>query len=289
MGLFTYGNYGLLEKEPITKSQSLSLTPVFNTTLYQSIGLETGIFINEQFSIGAGVKYISGFFNTVSDIKQFDLDIRDPFTIKATENWTIQSANLINSLSFDSTVISRSQVDFGKHPGAAFSFGVFHSTGNFKMGAQLRDIGFIKWNGDKYSRSGVTTYSGIQINDLLTADKNIFNQITDTLKNLGTVKKSAENYKTSLRSRFIADMMYDLNNQFSIGASVLYRFNYFDPYWKVATAAVFSPSKIINLGSQVSFDRYENFNIGLFGALNISVAVSYTHLDVYKRQLCVSK
>lgn len=279
VGLFTFGNYGLLEKEPVAKNEPLSLTPVFNTTLYQTIGFETGIFINEHFSIGAGVKYISGFFNTVSDIKQFELDIRDPFTIKATENWTIQSANLINSLSFDSTVISRSQVDFGKHPGAAFSFGVFHSTSHLKMGAQLRDIGFIKWNGDKYSRSGVTTYAGIQINDLLTADKNIFNQITDTLKNLGTVKKSAENYKTTLRSKFIADILYDLNNQFSIGANVLYRFNYFDPYWKAATAAVFSPSKIINLGSQVSFDRYENFNIGLFGALNISVVRLYGSID----------
>lgn len=279
VGLFTYGNYGLLEKEPILKSQALSITPVFNTTLYQSIGIETGIFINDQFSIGAGVKYISGFFNTVSDIKQFDLDIRDPFTIKANENWTIQSANFINSLSFDSTTISRNQIDFGKHPGVAFTVGIFHSDSKIKAGAQLRDIGFIHWDGDKYSRSGVTTYSGIRVNDLLTADKNIFNQITDTLKNLGTVQKSASTYRTSLRSKFIADVLYDLNTKFSIGVSVLYRFNFFDPYWKIAAGTVFSPSKIVHLGSQLSFDRYDNINIGLFGALNVSAVRFYGSID----------
>lgn len=279
VGLFTFGNYGLLEKEPLAKSQSLSLTPVFNTSLYQTIGLESGLFINDQLSIGAGLKYISGFFNTVSDVRQFDLDIRDPFTIKATENWSVQSANLIRSLSFDSTTISRSQIDFGKHPGLAFSIGIFYNSDVLQIGAQLRDIGFISWNGDNFSRSGVTSYSGIRVNDLLTADKNIFNQITDTLKSLGTVQQSAVRYKTSLRSKFIADVLYDINPKFSVGASVLYRFNYFDPYWKLAAGALFSPSKIINMGSQVSFDQYDNLSIGLFGAINVSVIRFYGSID----------
>ena len=215
----------------------------------------------------------------MSDVKQFDLDIRDPFTIKATENWTIQSANFINSLSFDSTIVSSGQIGFGKHPGVAFTVGIFHSGPKIKVGAQLRDIGFINWDGDKYSRSGVTTYSGIKINDLLTADKNIFNQITDTLKNLGTVMKSAAKYKTSLRSKFIADVVYDLNAKFSIGASALYKFNYFDHYWKIATAAVFSPSKIFNIGSQISFDQVDNLNLGLFGALKVSIIRFYGSID----------
>lgn len=279
VGLIAFGNYGLLDREPLAKTQPLSLAPILNTQAYQSFALDLAYLINDNWSVGITAKYLSGLFSTKSSIQKFDLDIRDPLVIKADENWSIRSADLIQSFAIDSLKINRTVNTFGTHPGVAFSAGAFYSSDQLKIGAQLRDLGFIHWNGVEYSRSGTTEYPGLRIDNLLQTDAGIFNQIKDTLKALTSVKKNAASFNTAIIGRLILDGQYALTDKWELGGAFLYRFNNYHSYMRWAASTVFKPAHFFSIGGQVAIDSYYKLTAGLFGSIRISVVNLYMSLD----------
>lgn len=279
VGIFAFGNAGLLKKESAAQTELLHVAPVFNTNLYQSFGVELAIISNDHWGIGGGIKYLSGIYNITSDIRKLDIDIRDPFELKAAEDWTIKSGNFITNLSLDSSVINRKPVSPGTHSGVAFSFGIYHQQKNWRWSGQIQDVGFIQWKGTEFSRSGNTVYKGIDIPDLLTADKNIFNQITDTLKNLVSVTKKSINYTTKIRTNVVLDALYTLTEKVSIGGAALYRINNPFNYWKISGTGVYRPSQFIHMGGQLSVDSYSFINIGIYGSCKLSVVNLYGSFD----------
>ena len=102
----------------------------------------------------------AGWYEVDAKVRKFDLDIHDPLTISAKEDWTLRSADLIQSVSIDSFNVKYDGQALGKHPGAAFAVGLFHHTSQWQFGLQVRDLGWISWEGKAYSRKAETNYSG---------------------------------------------------------------------------------------------------------------------------------
>ncbi len=279
VGLIAFGNYGLLNKEPLAKSQALDIGPSINTKLFQSIGIDAAFILNEHISIGGGVSFLSGLFSAVSDQHQFKLDIHDPLTLSANENWSLRTADLVQSLSLDSFKIKHNPVNWSRHPGVSFKLGIFTQNQTSQFSLQVRDLGFINWDGTEYSRNAITTYSGLQINDFLKIDKGLFDHIQDTIKNLASVHTSNLVYKTSLSARIIANGLYHLGDHWSIGGTGLYALNPINPYWKIMPFIRFTPSKIFSINGNLSIDSYSKLNAGLAGYIKLSVVHLYMGVE----------
>lgn len=281
VGLIAFGNYGLLQVEPLAKTQALDLRPASDIFVYQSIGVDGAYFLNEHHSIGGGIHYLSGWYDFKSDVKKFDIDIRDPLTINANEDWTVRTANLVDHLAVDSLKINVDQAAWGTHPGVSFNLGYSFHDENLQLGAQIRDLGMITWNGTAYSRKAITDYSGVRINDILNIDKSIFDHISDTLKSLATVHQSGETYTTRLNSAFILDGQYKINPHWSLGGSFLYKSGSIKDYWQGMLGVVFSPVNYFQLGIHTSYNQYRNVDLGLMGSLRISIVHFYLNLSPF--------
>jgi hypothetical protein len=281
VGLIAFGNYGLLQAEPMAKTQALDLRPASDIFVFQSIGADGAYFLNEHHSIGGGIHYLSGWYDFKSDVKKFDLDIRDPLTIKANEDWTVRTANLVDHLAADSVKINVDEAAWGTHPGMSINLGYSFHTEHLQIGAQIRDLGMIKWQGTSYSRKAITDYSGLRINDILNIDKSIFDHISDTLKALTAVQQSGQSYTTRLHSAFILDGQYKINPHWSLGGSFMYKSGSIKNYWQGMLGAVFSPVDFFQLGVHTSYDQYHNADLGLMSALSISIVHIYLNLSPF--------
>ncbi|MBK7439043.1 MAG: hypothetical protein IPK94_20370 [Saprospiraceae bacterium] len=279
VGLVAYGNYGLLNVEPLAMTQVLDLRPRLSTSLYQSLGIEAAYFINDQWSLGIGADYLAGWYEVDAKVRKFDLDIHDPLTISAKEDWTLRSADLIQSVSIDSFNVKYDGQALGKHPGAAFAVGLFHHTSQWQFGLQVRDLGWISWEGKAYSRKAETNYSGLQVNDFLNVDGGIFDHIKDTLRTLTNVDESNIKYRTSLQSRIILDAQYHLSDRWSGGGAIYMVNNAPATYWRVMAGTVYRPSQVFEFGGDISLDSYHKINLGLFGALRLSIFNIYMSME----------
>lgn len=275
IGILAYGNYGYLQQEPLAKTQALDIKPAADISVYQSIGFQGAYFINDHHSIGVGIKYIGGWYNFNTDIKRLEVDLRDPLTIKADEDWTVRSANLVDHLALDSLKVHVNHAGWGKHPGFGFNAGYSFHTDKLQIGIQTRDVGMIHWQGSQYSRKGLTAYSGIRINDLLNIDKGIFDHITDSLKSIFDIKESSTNYNTRLQAKIIVDGQYQVTDHWSIGSSFIYSPGILRDYWRWMAGVVFSPADFIHIGAQVSTDKNHELDLGLLTSLKISIIHLY--------------
>lgn len=279
VGLVAYGNYGLLNVEPLATTQALDLRPRLSTSLYQSLGMEVAYFINDQWSLGLGADYLAGWYEVDTKVTRFDLDIHDPLTISAKEDWTLRSADLIQSVSIDSFNVKYDGQALGKHPGAAFAIGLYHQSDKWQVGLQVRDLGWISWDGKAYSRKAETNYSGLQVNDFLNVDRGIFDHIKDTLRALTNVKQSNILYRTGLQSKILLDAQYHWTERWSGGGAIYMINNSPSAYWRVMAGGVYKPSQVIEFGGNISLDSYHHINLGMFGALRLSIFNIYISME----------
>lgn len=279
VGLLGYGNYGFLQQEPLAKTQALDIRPEISITVYEAIGLEGGFFINDRLSVGAGVQYLAGLYNFTSDVKVLEVDIRDPLTLKANEDWTLHTADLVDQFSIDSLVLDTDRRALGTHPGIAFNAGVSYSVPAFQLGIQVRDLGSIQWKGISYSRKAATNYSGVLIDDFLDVNQNVFNQISDTLRAIANVTRSAQKYTSALTGKIILDGQYHISDHWSVGGSWYYNKNNVRSFWMLSGGIVFKPFPILQVGSQLSYDVHQSFNIGVMGALRLGFLNMYLSVD----------
>ena len=279
LGILAFGNYGYLQQEPLAKTQALDLKPASEIAVYQSIGVDVAYFLNDHNSIGAGINYLSGWYDFKTDIKKFELDIRDPLAIKANEDWSVRTAHLIDYLSLDSVKVNKKNATWGRHPGMSINLGYSHHTDRMQFGIQVRDLGRIKWKGKQYSRNAITNYSGIRINDLLNIDKGVFDHITDSIKAFTSVDQSDASYSTILPPKIMLDAQYYLSDQWTLGGAIFYSTGSIRPYWKTMLGAEFKPLPFLNIASNVSLDKYHHFDLGLSTSLRVSILHFYLNFS----------
>lgn len=279
VGLLGYGNFGFLQQEPIAKTQVLDIKPQATVSVYQSIGFEGAYFINDRLSIGGGLQYLAGLYDFRSDVRRLDVDIRDPLTLKSDEDWTLHTADLVEQLSIDSIILGSGRRALGTHPGLAFNLGTSYRGDRFKIGLQVRDLGMIKWNGTTFSRQGSINYSGISIDDFLKINQSVFNQIKDTLRAITQITKFTGNYTAKLSGKVIVDAQYQIAEKWMFGGVLYYRSNTAQPYTRLMGGVQYQPSSVFLLGTQLSTDTHQTFNVGVMGALRIGVFNLYLSTD----------
>lgn len=279
VGLLGYGNYGFLQQETLAKTQVLDISPQAAVTVYQAIGVEAAYFLNDRLSIGGGIQFLGGLYDFRSEVNRFDADLRDPLTLKTDEDWSLHTAELVDQISIDSISLDGDRGALGTHPGVGFNIGVNYSIDKFKAGLQVRDLGMIRWDGITYSRKGSTNYSGIQIDNFLDVNQNVFNQITDTLRVIANVNKSSGTYTGKLAGKFILDGQFHLSEKWMTGGVLYYSSNYVQNYWRLMGGIVYQPSKVLHIGTQLSFDAHQKINVGVMGALRLGVVNLYLSVD----------
>ncbi len=269
VGILGFGNYGYLQKEPLAKEQPLDLEISLKNEIFNGFGLQIGYQFN-KLSFGGSLRYLSGLQELHSEVKQLEVDIRDPLAIRAVEDWKVYSANLVNEISLDSIqVIPFNEVDvLGRHPGLSGSLGLSYQSTQALFAIQWKDIGNIHWkDGNLYSRNVTTNYSGILVPNLLNIDQNVFNSIGDTLKKISTVNQAPQNYRTYLRSNILAEFQYTFSNKWTVGSAVNYYFN--RQQWRAMAGINYQLLEILTLGSQFSYHSSGRLNMGIHAALRL--------------------
>lgn len=279
VGILGFGNYGYLQKEPLANEQPLVLEVSLKNEIFNGFGLQMGYQFN-KLSLGGSLRYLSGLHELHTEVNQLVLDITDPLTIRAVEDWKVYSANLVNELSLDSIqVIPFNEVDvLGRHPGLSGSFGIAYQSTQVLFAIQWKDIGSIHWkDGNVFSRDGSTNYSGIPVPNLLTIDQNVFNSIGDTLKKLSTVNKAPQNYRTYLRSNILTEFQYTFSNKWTLGSAVNYYFN--QQRWRAMAGINYRLVEGLTLGSQFSYHSSGSLNMGIHAALRLAAFNLFLNTD----------
>lgn len=268
VGLLGFGNYGYLQVDPRAGSQALDLKPEADHSIFQAFTLQSA-WLREKWSVGAAIRYIGGLQDFHTDIRKLKADLRDPLTIKMEEDWTLYSADLLETFSPDSIRLdSPDALGLGRHPGLAFSIGFQYKTPRWMAALQVKDLGSIRWkNGNRFSRSGNTAYQGIEGVDFLNLDENIFNQIRDTIHSLANVEKTAVSYTRSLQASMQAENQFYFSERWTAGFAAGYTFQ--REYWYLMVGGVYRPINVWSLGGQLSYDSRNDWNLGILTSLEL--------------------
>lgn len=270
VGLLGFGNYGYLQVEPKAGSQALDLKPEADHFIFQAFTLQSA-WLRDKWSVGAAIRYIGGLQDFHTDIRHLKADIRDPLTIGLEEDWTLYSADLLQTFSPDSLHLdSPDESGLGRHPGYAFSIGFQYKTSRWMAALQVKDLGSIRWkNGNRFSRSGNTVYQGIEGVDFLNLDENIFNQVRDTIRSLANVEKTVVSYTRILKPNLQAENQFYFSDRWTAGFAAGYAFQ--QKYGYLMAGGIYRPIQILSLGGQLSYDSRKDWNLGILTALELGV------------------
>lgn len=191
--------------------------------------------INDQLTIGARVKLISGVQNIMTTQNQLNLEIRSNDTNNNNTYRYLLKSNY--AISFNNASLVGKSIDFASLlfangiNGFGLDFGINYKINEkWSVSASVLDIGSITWNNDVITlqKRGINnSYEGLVFNDIssIRNGNGIGTKLDSIVKNIGfdTIKKA---YQTSLPSKFYIGGEYALRPTTKINANF---FGYFSP------------------------------------------------------------
>jgi hypothetical protein len=279
VGLYSYGNVGLPIVDAGTVSRPLNLRSDFYASFFHAFAWETGFFLSDKISLGVGLKYLSGISHFDTDIRQAELSIGDLFYVRSKEDWQIRSASFIESLDVDSITIDTDWAFWGTHPGMAWDFSGHIATSHWDINFQIRDIGWIQWQGNEYARQGSFEFDGVEVEDFLNLDKTWVQQFQDSIQVLTAVNTQAKTFRGGIVGKLLADIQWKASDRLRIGMAAYHQLNGPSAYWRYTLAGTYKPTKRINTGLAGSLDANDRWRLGLFGSFGLGAFHLYYSVD----------
>lgn len=182
---------------------------------------------NDKLNVGARLKFLSGVANIKGNNTSFGIT-----TDANSYNLTIDggaSINSSNSLIFtdsayaqnnDPASIISSLFNFS-NPGFALDFGgSYKYSDKITFNASVVDLGIVSWK-QRVSNFNINhfsySYTGVDLNDLLSDSTDIAKEFSDTLTSIFNVGKTSNSYHTGLPMKIYLGGTYKWNNYLSSG------------------------------------------------------------------------
>lgn len=251
----------------------------FNSSTYLELGFGASKQLNEELTVGAKIKFLSGITDVSTDNNSFYLKSYPEdniYKIKMVSDVTINAYSPFIDVPKDSGKIAFDSIKLKKNfikdfpifssKGFAFDFGATYSgIDNIVLSASLLDLGFINYNKSVYNfkMQGETNFDGIDI-DIDSIDKAI-NKMVDSVKNAFTFSQENGAYSKSLPTKLILGAEYLPVNFFSLGLMSLTQYYRQQFYQQVAISANLRPFKMMMLSTSYSFfdNGFSNMGIGI--------------------------
>ncbi len=130
----------------------------------------------------------------------------------------------------------------------------------------ILDIGKIHWdaNNQTYTSQGTHKFEGLDLGNIAFNGEEVFDFDTtiDTLNTLFDFQTSVQSFSTRLPSQLYASLLYELNEQWQLGALVHTVFYKGAASPTLALNAMYQPLENIYLGLTYSMEEDAYFNVG---------------------------
>lgn len=264
----------------------------FNSVMYGELAFGASKIINEEWSVGAKVKVLNGFYNYTTRSEGFSFK-------------SIDNADGTNQMVFDADVVFDSYNPFmestpdtgeleaedifkirddpadGIKPfesmGLGFDLGATYSGfDKIVLSASIIDLGYISWKNKAQNyrmRLDNFTFDGLDI-DIDSMSINA-DDIIDSLQNAITFSKTSNDYKTSLPTKFYIGGEYSPVRYFSVGLLSLTQYYRESFYQQVMLSANLRPLKMLMFSVSYSFFDNGFSNIGFGTSLRLGPTQFY--------------
>lgn len=238
---------------------------------------------NEKLSYGGRLKMLQGMSNFRN--QQTDITLTnnpDDLAITATSSIVIQTAGL--GFAVDSTKeFSADYFTNFENLGMAIDLGgVYQLNEKIKLSASIIDLGVIRWKTDaaRYANNKAEfTFDGIDLERYLEEGSDYIDELQDSLQDIFGLKKTAENYNTSIISQVNVGGEYQLNKFFTGG--LLFHGDYFNnkffPSYTAFTKTNLGNHVQLMLNYSVLNRSYNNVGVGT--AINMGPIQIYAVTD----------
>lgn len=263
---------------------TVSLSSEGNGSMYSELGLSAAYSINDNFTIGGRVKYLSGIAAVFTTRKKFDanfdalgasLNINSDFALQTFDE------NKLGGINNATDLLSHGL--FGSNSGYSFDLGGSFKIGKIKLAASIIDIGgTINWtnNGKTYSTSGNTVYVGDNAANFFNADNYKTSYYIDTLKKYTNyTETSSANYTQTLPLRMYLSGSYQLNDTWTFGALFYNESNSVNNGVGFTINAAAQIGKILNCGLSYGLRNNALDNLGLHVVLKLGPIQLYGVTD----------
>ncbi len=214
--------------------ETVNVAPALNVSVYSEFKLNGAYQINDQLSVGLGIKYLSGIGNVSTSKDELSI-YTDPeyYQITATTDYEVNSAgegfalDIYNdgdsvNVQFNDyfSEVNGGNLLFGRNTGIAFDLGAVYQLGKIRIEAALTDIGSINWksNARNFTSQGTYTFDGIDGNPILFEEDSFdFSEVLDTLVDVLGFQSTENTYKTSLNSQYYLSGSYQIKDGLDVG------------------------------------------------------------------------
>ena len=233
-----------------------------NSLTYSELGLQVAYELNDQLSIGAGIKYLSGI--SAIQTSRSDLDVfTDPefYQLEFTADYLINTAGISENNSD-----GLGSVLFGPNNGWSFDFGLtYQASDALTFGASFINIGSINWEEDvlSYESSGNYSFEGIDIEPLLENEALNFEASLDSLEASFEVEEFSTRFRTATPQQFNLYGTYQFENDFQLGLLYRYQGQFLNPLHAVAINLRKDFGKVFSVGTQYAYLSPSSHNFGL--------------------------
>ena len=263
---------------------TVSLSSEGNTSMYSELGLGAAYNLNENFTVGLRIKYLSGITAAFTTRKKFDanfdaagaqLSINSDFALVTFDE------NKLAGIKNTTDILSNGL--FGSNSGYSFDLGGTFKIGKIKLAASILDLGgTINWqnNAKTYSTSGNTVYVGDNAANFFNANNYSTTHYIDTLKRYTNyTETNTGSYTQTLPLRLYLCGTYQLNDTWTFGALIYNESNSINAGTGFTLNSSAQIGKILNCGLSYSLRNNSFDNLGLHFVLKLGAVQLYGVTD----------
>lgn len=260
----------------------------FDISAYNEFGLGFSREINEKLSVGGRLKVLLGIANLSGDFDEVSLHTaNDDFEITASSTFSINQYgnHLMNDSLADAwgaAAVNPSNLGFGVDFGGSYNL-----SEKLNVFASVIDLGYLSWkdygqrsynDGASFSFGGVP-YSSSSSSDSSQEESSYFEELSDSLQNVFSLKEERVSYTTALKTKVFIGANYKLNKYFDADAVAYGRFfgKKFYPSLMLGVGANLGSWFRLKLSYAATNKSYDNFGAGV--VLNLGAFQIYTAVD----------
>jgi outer membrane protein OmpA-like peptidoglycan-associated protein len=255
-------------------NRNMNLTPGLDASHFREWGINYTRQVNDKFTIGGRLKYLSGIENVNTEKSSVSLNTNSQYyALTGSANISANTAGVDSaSQHHESSILGFTPSR--KNNGAAIDLGATYKLNDkFTFSASLIDLGFISWrqyttNYVSNNPGAIVHYNGVNLNQAINDSANFGKSVQnagDSLANTFGVKQVHNSYTTMLTTQFYLGGNYWLNEKNNIGVVVNGR--YADKQLHPALALSFNNKVGRWFSASLSYSMinrsYDNVGLGL--------------------------
>jgi len=233
------------------------------TVVYKQLRIGFSTKIGDRLTVGVNVKPLSGQAAAISRIKKMELrtsqqqwsfDVKGDIYSSAPIDLRLDEEGKISELEnrdLEDKAYLQDYLNSFNNPGIAFDLGAAYQINErLAVSAALNNLGFISWTKDLngISANGSYKFNGIEYDIVEDDGKDMWETLTDTLKNVVEYRVQHNKFKTTLMPVVHLGATYNLSKSVSIG--LLSR----STFWKNNVQQSFNASLCLQPYSFVAFN-----------------------------------